>query len=72
MDRASLINDAFALAESGQLDYSIPMAMMQYLKSEQSYVPWQTTILKLGAIESLLRNTDAYPMFRQVSKTYLL
>jgi hypothetical protein len=41
-DRGSLINDAFSLAESGHLDYSIPLSMTRYLKKEKDLVPWKS------------------------------
>lgn len=66
-DRASLINDAFALAESGHLQYSIPMAMIQYLKNEKEYVPWQSAKKALINMEEMLINTEAYPLYRKVS-----
>lgn len=64
-DRASLLNDAFSLAESGHLDYSIPMAMTQYLRKEKSYVPWNAVIDKLYRMHELMVNTDAYPALRK-------
>ena len=70
MDRASLINDAFSLAESKDLDYSIPLAMTQYLKKETKYVPWDTAYEKLTTIKDLLENTDIYPIFRKVGSYY--
>ncbi len=67
-DRANLINDAFSLSESGHLPYSVPLAMIQYLRGEDGLVPWQAAASKLAAMESLLRTTDAYPMYRKVRK----
>ena len=69
MDRASLINDAFALSKSGHLDYSVPLSMVQYLKNEQDFVPWEVALRELGSMEKRLKNTDAYPMYRQVKRT---
>ncbi len=67
-DRASLINDAFSLSESGHLDYHVPLSMVQYLRRETGLVPWQAAATKLAQMESLLRSTDAYPMYRKVGK----
>ena len=39
-DRASLLNDAFSLADSGELNYEIALDMIGYLKREVEYVPW--------------------------------
>lgn len=64
-DRASLLNDAFSLAESGHLEYSIPLAMTRYLRKEQSLIPWKTAYDKLFSMSSLLQDTDTYPLFRK-------
>jgi glutamyl aminopeptidase len=66
-DRANLINDAFSLAESGHLEYSIPMSMTKYLKKERSLIPWETAYDKLIALKSWLQDTKTYPLLRKVS-----
>ena len=48
-DRAHLLNDAFSLAESGHVPYSIPLAMTKYLKKEQSLIPWESAYDKTVA-----------------------
>merc|ERR1719244_2251525 len=50
MDRASLLNDAFSLAESGQLSYSVPLDMTRYLEQETHLVPWDTVYDQLVAL----------------------
>ena len=67
-DRASLLNDAFSLAESGHLGYDIPILMTKYLKKEQSFIPWETAYKGLKKIETLLEGTKVYPLLRRVSK----
>ena len=66
-DRASLLNDAFSLAESGHLSYDIPIKMTSYLKKEQSLIPWDTAFTSLKKIETLLEATKGYPDLRKVS-----
>jgi glutamyl aminopeptidase len=66
MDRSSLLNDAFSLAESGHVDYSVPLSMTRYLRKESDLVPWQTVYSKLVNMEGKLKDTEAYPMFRKV------
>ena len=68
MDRSHLLNDAFSLAESGHLDYSIPMSMIRYLKKETDYVPWSAAVSVLEAVADKLEGTEAYPKFRQVKQ----
>ncbi len=64
-DRANLINDAFSLAESGHIPYSIPMSMTKYLRKEQSLVPWESAYEKLNTLGRLLLDTPSYSLFRQ-------
>ena len=65
-DRASLLNDAFSLAESGHLGYDIPVLMTAYLKKEQSLIPWETVYKSLEKIRALLEGTKVYPLLRKV------
>ena len=77
-DRASLLNDAFSLAESGHLKsstssgYDIPILMTSYLKKEQGLIPWETVYKSLEKIRKLLSGTKAYPILRKVSCICLL
>ena len=49
-DRAHLLNDAFALAESGHVDYSVPLSMTRYLRREADFVPWRAAYRELDAL----------------------
>jgi glutamyl aminopeptidase len=64
MDRASLLNDAFSLAESGHIGYSVPLSMTRYLEQEQHLVPWDTVYDQLVGLGQLLQLTPAFPLFR--------
>jgi len=64
MDRASLLNDAFSLAESGHIGYNVPMAMTKYLSKEKHLVPWDTTYDKLISMGKLLQKTSTYRLYR--------
>ena len=75
MDRASLLNDAFSLAESGHIGYTVPLDMTRYLEQEEHLVPWDTVYDKLVAMGSLLELSPTFPLFREyvvdlVSKHY--
>jgi len=65
MDRASLLNDAFSLAEAGLIRYNIPLDMTAYLAQETHLVPWDTIYSSLRAMGSLLRNTASYRHYRK-------
>lgn len=42
MNRVQLIDDAFALAQGGYIDYSIPYDIVKYLDREDDFFPWYT------------------------------
>lgn len=70
-DRAHLLSDAFALADAGQLDYSIPLNLTKYLSHELEYVPWTVAISRLIAIRNLLYNTEKFYEFNQFARQLL-
>ena len=65
MDRASLLNDAFSLAESGHISYTVPLDMTRNLEQEVHLVPWATIYDKLVAMGSLLELSPTFPLFRE-------
>jgi hypothetical protein len=58
--RAQLINDAFVLSQSGDLDVTRPFELIRYLSFETEYLPWSTTLIRLGYITDMLEATNAY------------
>ena len=64
MDRASLINDAFALAEAGRLNYRIALHLLLYLKNERDYAPLITASNSLLKIRKKLTKTSFYAKYR--------
>ena len=64
-DRASLLNDAFSLAESGHLSYDIPLKMTSYLSKETNLVPWETVYSKLLDLSKLLEFTPTFPLLNK-------
>ncbi|XP_073818639.1 glutamyl aminopeptidase-like isoform X2 [Musca autumnalis] len=70
-DRAHLINDAFALADAGQLEYSIALDLSKYLENELDYVPWNVGASRLSAIKNLLYFTDLYRDFVDYARQLL-
>ena len=65
MDRASLLNDAFALAEAGLLNYTVPLDMIAYLAKETHLVPWDTVYNSLNQIGVHLRDTLSFRDYRK-------
>lgn len=59
-DRASLLNDAFALADSTQIPYNMPLDMTRYLAKEDQYVPWSVAASKMVSLKHTLMFTDTF------------
>ena len=70
-DRAHLLNDAFKLAESRHLSYSIPLSMTEYLTNEKSLIPWKTLYSEFVSMENSLEKTETYPLYRKVFIIYI-
>lgn len=64
-DRASLLNDAFALADSTQLPYEIAFDMTKYLAKEEDYVPWSVAATKLTSLKRTLYYTSSYVKYKK-------
>ncbi|KAK7814559.1 hypothetical protein U0070_005862 [Myodes glareolus] len=62
-DRASFIDDAFALARAKLLDYAKALQLTQYLESEKDFLPWQRAISAVTYIISMFEDDpELYPM----------
>lgn len=64
-DRASLLNDAFALADATQLPYEIAFDMTKYLAKELDYVPWSVAASKLTSLKRTLFYTSSYVKYKK-------
>ncbi|XP_001358398.3 glutamyl aminopeptidase [Drosophila pseudoobscura] len=64
-DRASLLNDAFALADSTQLPYETAFDMTKYLDKEEDYVPWSVAASKLTSLKRTLYYTTSYVKYKK-------
>ncbi|XP_029156919.1 endoplasmic reticulum aminopeptidase 1-like isoform X3 [Nylanderia fulva] len=62
-DRASLIDDAFALCDAGELDASIPLELSLYLVNETDYAPWETALRYLNFWKKRLGESEAYKRY---------
>ncbi|XP_023035875.2 uncharacterized protein LOC6650874 [Drosophila willistoni] len=63
-DRASLLNDAFALADSTQLPYATAFDMTKYLEKETDYVPWSVAASRLTSLKRTLYYTSSYKKYK--------
>ncbi|XP_037846838.2 glutamyl aminopeptidase [Chlorocebus sabaeus] len=65
-DRASLIDDAFALARAQLLDYKVALNLTMYLKKEENFLPWQRVISAVTYIISMFEDDkELYPMIEE-------
>ncbi|KAH8359852.1 hypothetical protein KR093_009103 [Drosophila rubida] len=64
-DRASLLNDAFALADSTQLPYDVAFDMTKYLAKEADYVPWSVAASKLTSLKRTLYYTSSFVKYKK-------
>ncbi|CAD6233576.1 GSCOCG00012282001-RA-CDS [Cotesia congregata] len=67
LNRAKLIDDAFALAESDYIPYAIPFKLTDYLEQEMNYVPWAVFWGHMDRLyfESGLRYSSYYENFKK-------
>lgn len=52
MNRAQLIDDAFALAKGGYIDYRIAYDILKYLTREDDFFPWYTAYRHLNVLST--------------------
>uniref|UniRef100_A0A1B0DK23 Aminopeptidase n=1 Tax=Phlebotomus papatasi TaxID=29031 RepID=A0A1B0DK23_PHLPP len=57
-NRAQLLDDAFTLANYGQVPYKIPLDLVKYLRNETDYIPVTVAIKHIRHLEQILRGTD--------------
>lgn len=56
-DRASLVDDVFALADATQVRYGTAFELTRYLIDETAYVPWEVASSKLLSLKNKLYYT---------------
>ncbi|KAM5255847.1 glutamyl aminopeptidase [Ctenodactylus gundi] len=65
-DRASFIDDAFALARAQLLDYKEALNLTKYLHEESDYLPWQRVISAVTYIISMFEeDKELYPLIEE-------
>ncbi|KAM4834249.1 glutamyl aminopeptidase [Thomomys bottae] len=61
-DRASLIDDAFALARAQIIDYKLALNLTLYLQKEEDFLPWQRVISAVTYIITMFEDDrEIYP-----------
>lgn len=64
LNRIQLIDDSLDLAKTGDIDYSIPFKVIQYLERERQYLPWKTALSNLAYVDKMIRFYPLYSSFR--------
>ncbi|XP_039751351.1 glutamyl aminopeptidase isoform X2 [Pararge aegeria] len=59
-DRAHLLNDIFALAESEIVPYAVALDLSTYLNVESDFVPWEAATSVFSTLSERLTNTPAH------------
>jgi aminopeptidase N len=65
VDRAGLLEDAFALSSAGLLNITYAFEMSRYLKTENHYIPWITGIRWFDKIANQLSFTGLYGKYKR-------
>lgn len=60
IDRANLMDDAFALAKAGYINYEIPLQLISYFKvgQEKDWAPWETLNKYFSRLKDLLYSSE--------------
>ena len=70
-DRLGIIRDAFSFAESGDMNTTDVLELLQLYKNETEYVVWTEIISGLSYIANLLYGTKSYEKFRVYAQEIL-
>lgn len=71
VDRANLIDDAFTLCESGEVNATIPLRLSLYLLNERDYAPWATALSYLQSWKEKLAESSGYKRYMTFLKMLL-
>lgn len=64
LNRAQLVDDAFNLARSGRLSYSVLFDLAEYIRQETDYAPLYSLFTGLTYLNRYLIGTDIYDEFK--------
>ncbi len=59
-NRAQLIDDAFNMARSGDLDQVTALGLTEYLDVEKEYLPWDATLAVMAYIRDMFSRYPGY------------
>ncbi|XP_063230524.1 aminopeptidase N-like [Bacillus rossius redtenbacheri] len=64
VNRAQILNDAFALAEEGRLDYGLVVGLLRYLPRETDYIPWAAALQCVTTLNDKVKGSPDYSVFQ--------
>lgn len=62
--RSQLIDDAFNLARTGDLEFKYFFDLLKYLENETDFIPWTTAKYTINHLERILRGNDVHEKFQ--------
>ncbi|XP_038123328.1 glutamyl aminopeptidase isoform X2 [Cyprinodon tularosa] len=66
-DRASFIDDVFALARADIIDYGNAFNLTKYLEAETEYIVWKRVSSSIAYVRDMMANNkDLYPKFQKL------
>uniref|UniRef100_A0A3Q1G714 Glutamyl aminopeptidase n=1 Tax=Acanthochromis polyacanthus TaxID=80966 RepID=A0A3Q1G714_9TELE len=71
-DRTSYIDDIFALARAGIVDYGNAFNLTKYLKNETDYIVWNRVASSITYVQDMLSgNAELYPKFQKLFRDHV-
>ncbi|XP_057714581.1 glutamyl aminopeptidase [Corythoichthys intestinalis] len=71
-DRASYIDDVFALARADKIDYGNAFNLTMYLNNETYYIVWDRVASSIAYVRDMLSGNDAlYPKFQKLFRSHV-
>lgn len=70
INRAHLVDDAFALAATRTLPYSTAFDLIEYLAKEKHYVPWASALRSLSYIGRMFSYTPHHGRYKVKSSVF--
>ncbi|XP_064404394.1 aminopeptidase Ey-like [Halichondria panicea] len=71
VDRAGLLDDAFALSSAGQLGSEVALGLSHYLAGEREYIPWTTALTWFTILGRRLSLTPLYGQYANFVRSLL-
>uniref|UniRef100_A0A8C5CFU6 Aminopeptidase n=1 Tax=Gadus morhua TaxID=8049 RepID=A0A8C5CFU6_GADMO len=65
-DRTGYVDDVFALARAGLVDYGTAFNLTKYLRSEEDYIVWDRLASSIAYVRDMLSDTTLYPTFQKL------